>query len=922
MPIAQNNITKNKDMWNDGNFGLERLDYNPNDEFEKEEFIDDYFDDLNNHNNKPSNPEESSIDNIISQPKSTHEKILTAENNSNKNNNSYPLTYIPLCNHTTYSLCQGAIKIPDLIERAKHFQLPALGISDSQNLFGALEFSLACKKAGIQPILGCELMINFKIVEQKNPSALDIQKSLCPTTLIAYNCEGYKNLMFLVSQSFLQRQNSITPHIDFNFLKDKSNGLICLSGATSGIIGKMFLNDQDKLAEKFCDELAQIFEKNFYIEITRHGTKEEEVTEDKFLKLATQKNLPIIASNHVYFLKKEMYEAQDILSCIYEGLLLNASDRKKNSPHQYLKDPQEFAELFSDLPEALENSINIARKCQTMAFERPPTLPKFSNEKDFEEKTELKKQAHQGLKIRLASKFILEEIDVTNQAIIEKQYFDRLDYELEVIIKMNFSGYFLIVSDFIKWAKKHEIPVGPGRGSGAGSAVAWSLEITDLDPLRFGLLFERFLNPERVSMPDFDVDFCQLRRDEVINYVQEKYGNDYVAQIITFGKLQARAVLKDVGRVMNMPYSQVDRICKLIPFNAVEAVTLEKAITMDKDLQNAIKEDPQITKLVDISLKLEGLNRHASTHAAGVVIGDRPLHEICALYNDQGSTMPAVGYSMKYAESAGLVKFDFLGLKTLTTIFETVKLIEKTRHKKIDINNIRLDDQQTFKMLASGDSVGVFQIESLGMRSVLRQMRADKIEDIIALISLYRPGPMDNIPTYIRRKHGEEKIEYPHPLLATVLQETYGVIVYQEQVMEIAKILAGYSLGSADLLRRAMGKKIKEEMEQQRAVFVLGAKKNNISENQANEIFDLVDKFAGYGFNKSHAAAYAMISYQTAYLKAHFLPEFLTASINLEIDNTDKINIFLQEAKSHNILVLSPDVNLSEGYFAIEKYQD
>jgi DNA polymerase-3 subunit alpha len=419
-------------------------------------------------------------------------------------------------------------------------------------------------------------------------------------------------------------------------------------------------------------------------------------------------------------------------------------------------------------------------------------------------------------------------------------------------------------------------------------------------------------------MPDFDIDFCQSRRDEVIDYVQKKYGTDYVAQIITFGKLQARAVLKDVGRVLQMPYSQVDRICKLIPFNAIEAVTLEKAIEMDKDLQQAIQDDPQINKLVSIALKLEGLNRHASTHAAGVVIGDRPLHEICALYNDEGSTMPAVGYSMKYAESAGLVKFDFLGLKTLTTILETVKLVYKTRAIKIDIAHLKLDDKKTFEMLASGDSIGVFQIESSGMRSVLRQMRADKIEDIIALISLYRPGPMDNIPTYIRRKHGEEKISYPHPLLEAVLKETNGVIVYQEQVMEIAKILAGYSLGGADLLRRAMGKKIKEEMDQQRKIFVEGAKKNNVSDHQANEIFDLVDKFAGYGFNKSHAAAYAMISYQTAYLKAHFLPEFLTASINLEIDNTDKINIFLQVAKSHKIPVLAPDINQSQADFSIE----
>ena len=832
--------------------------------------------------------------------------------------NSKKLMYIALRNHTTYSLCKGAIKIADLIEKAKSLKMPALAIMDSQNLFGALEFSMACKKAGIQPILGCEMMIDFNLQDSKNISNVDFTENLCKTPLIATSEEGYRNLMFLVSESYLKRQNGIIPFVNFELLKQKSNGIIALSGGSEGLIGKLLLQGQDKQAQKILLEIKKIFNTNFYIEITRHGIKNEDLIEEKLLQLAFENSLPIVASNDVYFLTPEMHEAQDILSCIYEGHSLVEENRKKNSPEQYFKNYEQFLELFKDLPEAIANTINIAKKCHTMAFERAPTLPKFSTEVNFDEAHELRNQSLEGLKMRLKNKFLIEESDTATQQKIEKHYFERLEYELAVIIKMNFSGYFLIVSDFIKWAKNNGIPVGPGRGSGAGSIIAWSLQITDLDPIRFGLLFERFLNPERVSMPDFDIDFCQSRRDEVIDYVQKKYGTDYVAQIITFGKLQARAVLKDVGRVLQMPYSQVDRICKLIPFNAVEAVTLEKAIEMDKDLQQAIQDDPQINKLVDIALKLEGLNRHASTHAAGVVIGDRPLREICALYNDEGSTMPAVGYSMKYVESAGLVKFDFLGLKTLTTILETVKLVDKTRGIKIDIAHLRLDDKKTFEMLASGDSIGVFQIESSGMRAVLRQMRADKIEDIIALISLYRPGPMDNIPTYIRRKHGEEKIAYPHPLLEAVLKETNGVIVYQEQVMEIAKILAGYSLGGADLLRRAMGKKIKEEMDQQRTIFVEGAKKNNVSEHQANEIFDLVDKFAGYGFNKSHAAAYAMISYQTAYLKAHFLPEFLTASINLEIDNTDKINIFLQVAKSHKIPVLAPDINQSQADFSIE----
>jgi DNA polymerase-3 subunit alpha len=828
--------------------------------------------------------------------------------------------FIQLRTHTTYSLCKGAIKIPNLIEKAVALKMPALGISDCENLFAALEFSSACKKVGIQPILGCEILLNFNEIDRsKNFSNLDIEKSLTKLPLIAFSKEGYENLMYLVSHSFLNRQSGISPHIDFELLKQKSSGLIALSGSIDGIIAKLLSDDQETKLEIILKEILETFHDNFYMEISRHGLKEEEKLEEKFIDIAFKYSIPLVATNDVYFLTEDMFEAQDILSCIGEGNVFLEQNRKRNSREQYFKSPEQMEELFSDLPEAIENTLNIAKKCAIMAFERPPTLPKFSNEKDFDEANELKIQALNGLKSRLETKFMAEKILLEEQEKINQEYLSRLDYEVSIITKMNFSGYFLIVSDFIKWAKNNNIPVGPGRGSGAGSIVAWALQITDLDPIRFGLLFERFLNPDRVSMPDFDIDFCQSRRDEVIDYVQKKYGKDYVAQIITFGKLQARAVLKDVGRVLQMPYNQVDRICKLIPFNAIEAVTLEKAIEMDKDLQNAVKEDPQITKLVNISLKLEGLNRHASTHAAGVVIGDKPLHEICALYNDDGGNMPAVGYSMKYAESAGLVKFDFLGLKTLTTISETVKLVEQTNGIKIDINNLPLDDKLTFEMLASGDSIGVFQIESSGMRSVLRQMKADKIEDIIALISLYRPGPMDNIPTYIRRKHGEEKIIYPHRLLEKTLKETYGVIVYQEQVMEIAKVLAGYSLGGADLLRRAMGKKIKEEMDKQREIFVDGAVKNGVDKKQAGEIFDLVDKFAGYGFNKSHAAAYALISYQTAYLKAHYPVEFITASINLEIDNTDKINIFLQVAKDHGISILPPDINASEAYFSIEK---
>ena len=810
--------------------------------------------------------------------------------------------------------------VSDLVALAKSNKMPAVAICDSGNLFGALEFSSSCKKSGIQPIIACEALIDLEEKKAHNHSHLDTKNSLKKIVLIAKSDQGYLNLMALISDSFTGKKNSLPEHITFDELKEKSSGLIVLSGGFEGFLSQFLVANQDKKAEEIALKFSQLFKGDFYIEISRHQNPLEDKIEKRLIELAHKTNVGLVATNDNYFSEPEMFEAQDILSCIGTGRYFTETNRKKLTPEHYFKSQEEMEELFSDLPEAIENTVNIAKKCHIMAFERTPTLPKFPTKDDLSEAQQLSIEAKEGLIERLKTKFELEETTLENQTQIIKEYNERLDYELKIINQMNFSGYFLIVSDFIIWSKKNHIPVGPGRGSGAGSIVAWSLQITDLDPIRFGLLFERFLNPERVSMPDFDIDFCQARRDEVISYVQKKYGKEMVAQIITFGKLQAKAVLKDVGRVLQMPYNQVDRICKLIPFNAIEAVTLAKAIEMDKDLQNAIEQDHQIQKLVSIALKLEGLNRHASTHAAGVVIGDKPLKEICALYlDDKSGSMPAVGYSMKYAEAAGLVKFDFLGLKTLTVISETVKLANQIRGLNLNIDKIKLDDKLTFEMLADGDSIGVFQIESSGMRSMLRQMQADKLEDIIALISLYRPGPMENIPTYIRRKLGQEEIAYPHPLLEATLKETYGVIVYQEQVMEIARVLAGYSLGAADILRRAMGKKIKSEMDLQREIFVQGAVKNGVNEKQAGEIFDLVDKFAGYGFNKSHAAAYALISYQTAYLKANFPVEFLTASINLEIDNSDKINIFLQVAKDHKIKILPPDINKSEAMFGVER---
>ena len=645
-------------------------------------------------------------------------------------------------------------------------------------------------------------------------------------------------------------------------------------------------------------------------EIQRHGTAEERRVEPELLKLAYKLDIPLVATNQCYFPAREDFEAHDALICIAEGRYIAEDDRRKLTPEHYFKPRAEMMALFADLPEALETTVEIARRCAFRPRTHPPILPQFTKTGAASKKAvnaaeteELCRQAREGLAERLRIIGLAEGHS-------EAEYRERLEFELGVIGKMKYSGYFLIVSDFIRWAKAHGIPVGPGRGSGAGSVVAWSLSITDLDPLRFGLLFERFLNPERVSMPDFDIDFCQDRRDEVIRYVQEKYGAGRVAQIITFGKLQARAVLRDVGRVLQMPYGQVDRLCKLVPNNPANPVTLEDAIDGEPKLQDERDNDPVVKRLLEIAQKLEGLYRHASTHAAGVVIGDRPLIDLVPLYRDPRSTLPVTQFNMKWVEPAGLVKFDFLGLKTLTVIQRALALIRE-RGIELDLATLGLDDRKTYELLARGDTVGVFQLESTGMRESLRRLKPDRFGDIIAMNSLYRPGPMDNIPTYINRKHGLEQVDYLHPLIEPVLQETYGVIIYQEQVMQIAQRLSSYTLGEADLLRRAMGKKIKAEMNKQKARFVSGAVKNGVDKGRADYIFELVAKFAGYGFNKSHAAAYALIAYHTAYLKANFPVEFLAATMSYDMANTDKLYMFVQEARRNKIAVLPPSLNAS-----------
>jgi DNA polymerase-3 subunit alpha len=800
--------------------------------------------------------------------------------------------FVHLRTHSAYSLLEGALPVKTLTQTALASSMPALAVTDRNNLFGALEFAETAAGLGVQPIIGATLNIRDG----------DISGDL---VLLVKNEAGYTNLMALISAAHLESEGKQGPGVAFDEIAASADGLICLTGGPDGLINQLLESNQTEAANNKISILNSVFGDNLYIELQRYGDASEDEIEAQLVDFAYAMDLPLVATNQAYFASAEDYRAHDALICIAEGRYINEEDRRRLTPEHRLKSAEEMCALFADLPEALENTVEIAQRCAFRPTEHAPILPAFSKD---DELAELSRQAQEGLTARL------QQVEA---AADERAYRDRLEFELKVIADMGFPGYFLIVADFIKWAKSNNIAVGPGRGSGAGSVVAWALTITDLDPLRFNLLFERFLNPERVSMPDFDIDFCQSRRDEVIAYVQQKYGRDQVAQIITFGKLQARAVLRDVGRVLQMPYGQVDRLCKMVPNNPANPVTLAEAIDGEPRLQAERDSDPQVAELIEISLKLEGLYRHASTHAAGVVIGDRPLQQLVPLYRDPKSDMPVTQFNMKWVEKAGLVKFDFLGLKTLTVLEKAVELLAETG-VRVDINGLPLDDKATYELMGRGDTVGVFQLESAGMRDVLRKMKPDKFEDIIALVALYRPGPMDNIPIYIARKKGEEELEYLYDTLQPILQETYGVMIYQEQVMQIAQTLSSYSLGEADLLRRAMGKKIKEEMAAQKARFVDGAVENGVPKNKAAIIFDQVDSFAGYGFNKSHAAAYALIAYQTAWLKANHPVAFYAASMSLDFERTEKLNIFKQDAAKHDITVRVPDVNRSEAWFAID----
>ncbi len=814
--------------------------------------------------------------------------------------------FVHLRVHSAYSLSEGAIKVKQLVELCKRQRMPAVAVTDSGNLFGAFQFAQAAAESGIQPIIGCQLGIR----RESSEGALKpgIRPAPDQLVLLVQNEAGYKNLLKLVSKSFLEGEPGAAPQLPLSALAGMSEGLIAFTGGPQGGVGRLLAEGQDEAAALYLSELQALFAGRLYIELQRHGLPVERAIEGRLLDLAYGRNLPLIATNEVFFADEGMYAAHDVLLCIAQGAVVEEQQRRRVTPEHRFKTAAEMRALFADLPEAIDNSLQVARRCAYMPAPSRPILPPFASANGAAEPDELSRQALAGLERHMAGRGEAER----------KLYRERLDYELGVIVQMGFAGYFLIVADFIGWAKQQGIPVGPGRGSGAGSVVAWSLGITDLDPLRWGLLFERFLNPERVSMPDFDIDFCQERRDEVIRYVQGKYGRDKVAQIITFGKLQARAALRDVGRVLQMPYGQVDRLCKLVPNNPANPVTLAQAIEGEAQLRAAIAEDSNVARLFDIARKLEGLYRHASTHAAGVVIGDRPLEELVPMYRDPRSDMPVTQFSMKDVEQAGLIKFDFLGLKTLTVLTQAEKLL-RARGLDVDLAKLPLDDPRTYEMLSRGDSTGVFQLESSGMRDALRKLKPDRFEDIIAIVALYRPGPMDNIPSYINRKHGLETPDYLHPSLEGILKETFGIMIYQEQVMQIAQTLSGYSLGSADLLRRAMGKKIKEEMEAQREDFIAGAVRNKVNKDTAAQIFDQVNKFAGYGFNKSHAAAYALIAYQTAWLKANHPVEFHAASMTLDIHNTDKLGLFRQEMERARIRLLPPDVNLSLPWFSVEK---
>ncbi|MEQ1498513.1 MAG: DNA polymerase III subunit alpha [Novosphingobium sp.] len=808
--------------------------------------------------------------------------------------------FVPLRVLSSYSMLEGAIDPKAVAKLAVERGFPAIALTDRNGLYAAMAFAGAAREMGVQPIIGTLLGVRRGLDGPVDWLAL-----------LAQNEAGWNNLCHLVSAAHLDRPLELEPHVTLDQLDGRTDGLIALTAAGEGALVRLLAEDRQEAAGDYCQRLEALFPGRLYIEVARRGEMAEDVAEDALIALAFERGLPLVATNPAAYGDPGFVAAHDAMLCIANSTHLDAADRPRTNSQNWVKSAPMMAEIFEDLPEALANTLVVAQRCGYAAPKRKPLLPSLAGDKAGEAQM-LVDDARAGLQARLAPYGELSEEE-------RKVYADRLDFETGVINKMGFAGYFLIVADFIKWAKDNDIPVGPGRGSGAGSVVAWALTITDLDPIRLGLLFERFLNPERVSMPDFDIDFCETRRGEVIRYVQAKYGHDHVAQIITFGKLKARAVLRDTGRILQMSYGQVDRLTKMVPNHPTDPWTLPRALNGVAELKREYDNDDEVRRLIDLAMQLEGLNRNSSTHAAGVVIGDRPLAQLVPLYRDPRSDMPVTQFDMKYVEDTGLIKFDFLGLKTLSVLKKALQLLSK-REIEINLDALPWDDAAVYQLLQSADTVGVFQLESEGMRRTLNVVKPSNFGDIIALVALYRPGPMDNIPLFGRRKNGAEAIEYPHPKLEQILAETYGVFVYQEQVMQAAQILAGYSLGEADLLRRAMGKKDQKEMDDQRARFIAGsAEFSQIGEAKADELFDLIDKFAGYGFNKSHAAAYALLAYQTAWLKTHYPHEFYAASMCFDMHQSEKLASFVDDMRRCGLALEGPDINHSEAEFTVER---
>ncbi len=814
--------------------------------------------------------------------------------------------FIHLRLHTEYSLKDGIVSIPSLMEKTAALQMSSIAITDHCNLYAAIKFYQAAHQAKIKPIIGADLYL-------ANPTHTESPFLL---TLFCQNQIGYKNLLKLISQSYLKGQSSGQPFIQKEWLLTYSSGLIALSGGQSGDIGQALLAQDSEAARTCLQHWQQLFPERFYLEISRVGRPQEEMFIHATASLAEKYHVPLVATNDICFLESTDFEAHETRVCIHEGVTLNDPHRSKRyTDQQYLRSPTEMQALFEDMPEALANTVQIAKRCNVIFSLGKNLLPDFPVPPSYTAESYLNEIAQQGLKKRLATKFNNSKITSLQQ----NAYDQRLLRELDVINKMGFAGYFLIVADFTKWSKENDIPVGPGRGSGPGSLVAYSLYITDLDPLELELLFERFLNPERVSMPDFDIDFCIAGRDRVISYVMEKHGHDSVSQIITYGTMAAKAVVRDVGRVLGYAYGFVDKIAKLIPFEL--GITLDKAMEQEPLLRERYEQEDEVRTLIDLARKLEGMTRNVGKHAGGIVIAPGKLTDFVPLYCEPNeSNHPVTQFDKDDVETIGLVKFDFLGLKTLTIIARALQIINAKHHETpIDISLIDLHDTRTFQLLKECKSTAVFQLESHGMRDLIKRLQPDCFEDLIALVALFRPGPLQSgmVDDFINRKHGRAKVIYPHPTLEPVLRPTYGVILYQEQVMQIAQVLAGYTLGAADILRRAMGKKKPEEMAQQRAIFCDGAQKNHVNTELANHIFDLMEKFAGYGFNKSHSASYALIAYQTAWLKTHYPAAFMAAVLSADMDRTDKMLAFLNDCQSMQLTIIPPDINKSHYNFHV-----